>query len=63
MKIPVIDLGERVDCRACLDLCLPVLRRNDIGYIEVVELSGYLKEEIEEIMKNCLGGCVTWEEA
>jgi len=62
MKIPAIDLGECVDCEACLELCPALFRRNDAGYIEVVELPGYPEEEIEEIIKNCPGGCITWEE-
>ncbi|MDY6989440.1 MAG: ferredoxin [Thermodesulfobacteriota bacterium] len=62
MKIPVIDLGECTDCEACLDLCPAVFRRNDAGYIEVVELSDYSKEEVDEAIKNCPADCITWEE-
>ena len=62
MKIPVIDLGECVGCEACLELCPTVFRRNDLGYIEVIDLPKYPEEEIEEIIKNCRGQCITWEE-
>ena len=62
MKIPVIDLGECTDCEACLDFCPTVFRRNDAGYIEVVELSDYPKEEVDEAIKNCPADCITWEE-
>ena len=62
MKVPVIDLGECVYCEACLELCPTVFRRNDTGYIEVVELSEYSKEEVEEAIKNCPADCITWEE-
>ena len=62
MKIPVIDLGECVDCEACLELCPTVFRRNDVGFIEVVELQEYPKEEVEEAIKNCPSDCIAWEE-
>jgi ferredoxin len=62
MKIPVIDLGECVDCEACLELCPKVFRRNDAGYTEAIELGEYSKQELEEIIKNCPGQCITWEE-
>jgi len=62
MKIPVIDLSECSDCEACLDLCPAVFRRSDAGYIEVVELSNYPKEEVDEAIKNCPADCITWED-
>ena len=60
MKVPVIDLGECVDCEACLDLCPSVFRRNDTGYIEVVDLEKYPEEEVEEAIKNCPADCIAW---
>ena len=62
MKIPVIDLGECVDCDACIEVCPALFRRNDAGYIEVIELPEYLEEELEEAIKNCPADCITWEE-
>jgi ferredoxin len=62
MKIPVIDFGECANCEACLELCPSVFRRNDMGYIEVVDMSEYPEEEIDEIIKNCPGQCITWKE-
>jgi ferredoxin len=62
MKVPVIDFGECTECDACLDLCPTVFRRNDAGYIEVVELSDYPEEEVAEAIKNCPCDCITWEE-
>ena len=62
MKIPVIDLSECVDCEACMEMYPGIFRRNDAGYIEVVDLREYPEEEIEEIIKNCPGACITWEE-
>jgi len=61
MKVPVIDLGECVDCDACLDLCPSVFRRNDTGYIEVVDLEEYPEEEVQEAIKNCPADCIVWE--
>jgi ferredoxin len=61
MKVPAIDLGECVDCEACLDLCPSVFRRNDAGYIEVVDLEQYPEEEVEEAIKNCPADCIAWE--
>ena len=62
MKIPVIELGECVDCDACTEVCPALFRRNDAGYIEVIELPEYLEEELEEAIKNCPADCITWEE-
>ncbi len=46
MRIPVIDLGECVDCDACVETCPNVFRRNDAGYIEVLELHEYPEEAV-----------------
>ena len=62
VKVPVIDLGECVDCEACLELCPMVFRQNDAGYIEVIDLQEYPVEEVEECIKNCPTNCITWEE-
>ncbi len=62
MKIPVIDLGECVDCDACLDISPRVFRRNDTGQIEVVDLAEYPEEEVQEAIKNCPTDCIVWEE-
>jgi len=63
MKAPVIDLGECVDCEACLDLCPGVFRRNDAGYIEVVDLEEYPEEQVEDAIKNCPADCIAWKAA
>ena len=62
MKVPVIDLGECVDCDACLELCPTVFIRNDGGYIEVIDLPEYPVPEVEECIKNCPADCIAWEE-
>lgn len=63
MKIPAIDLGECINCDACIELCPKVFRRNDTGYIEIMELDNYSEEELREIIKHCPGQCITWEES
>ena len=62
MKIPVVDICECIDCEACLEMCPTVFRRNEAGYIEVIELEEYSKQELDEIIMNCPGQCITWEE-
>jgi len=62
MKIPVIELGECVDCDACIEVCPALFRRNDAGYIEVIEPPEYLEEELEEAIKNCPADRISWEE-
>lgn len=62
MKNPVIDLSECVDCDVCIETCPAIFRRNAAGYIEVVDLSEYSEEEVEEAIKNCPANCITWEE-
>jgi len=63
MRIPVIDLDACVDCEACIELLPTVFRRNDLGRIEVIALSQYPEEEVDEMIKNCPGDCIQWEDA
>jgi ferredoxin len=62
MKIPVIDLAECIDCDACIEVCPSVFSRNDAGYMEVLELPEYPKEEVDEAIKSCPADCIAWEE-
>lgn len=61
-KKPVIDLGECVKCDICVDLCPRVFVKNDAGYIEVVDLDDYPEEDIDDIIRNCRGDCIIWDE-
>jgi ferredoxin len=61
VKKPVIDLSECVECDACVEMC-PVFRKNDAGYIEVVEQSEYPQKEVQECIKYCPTDCIAWEE-
>jgi ferredoxin len=62
VKIPVIDWSRCSECDACIDLCQEVFRKNDLGVIEVADLSEYPQEAVDEVIKNCPGDCISWEE-
>lgn len=62
MKIPVIDLRHCSECDACLDLCPEVFKKNDLGRIEVADLSEYPQDAVDEVIKNCPRDCISWEE-
>ena len=62
MKKPSIDLGECVLCEICADLCPEVFKLNELGYIEVADLSIYPEEGVDEAVRNCPSSCISWEE-
>ena len=62
MKIPVIDLSACNLCGGCVDTCPDVFRMNDFGFIEVIELSDYPVEEVDEAIMYCPKDCISWEE-
>ena len=62
-KIPVIDLSECTDCGSCIAICSAVFVINDeLGYIEVIDLSEYPEDEVREAIGICPADCITWEE-
>jgi ferredoxin len=62
-KVPAIHLGECTDCESCLEVCPHIFRRNDeTGQIEVMDLSEYSEEEVQEAISICPTECITWEE-
>lgn len=62
-KVPVINLGECTDCESCLELCPHIFRKDEeTGHIEVVDLSEYSEQDIQEAMSMCPVDCITWEE-
>jgi ferredoxin len=63
MKVPVVDLSRCSLCGACMEVCPEVFRLNDVGYIEVVELSSYPETEVNEAIKYCPEDCIYWEES
>jgi ferredoxin len=62
MKIPVVDMAECTDCEACLETCPEIFRRNEAGYIEVIDLSEYPEDSVDEAIRNCCSGCISWED-
>ena len=62
-RFPVIDLGQCNDCESCMEVCPTVFKRNaDTGQIEVLDLSEYPEECIDEAVSLCPADCITWEE-
>jgi len=61
-KTPVIDLSTCSQCEGCVEVCPSVFRKNEAGYIEVLDLSDFAEECVEEAMKFCPAGCIYWEE-
>ena len=62
MRIPDVELSECSLCEVCIEVCPSVFRLNDAGYIEVAQLSNYPEYEVAEAMKNCVSGCIYWQE-
>jgi ferredoxin len=62
-RVPVIDLGKCTDCESCLAVCPDIFKRNaETDHIEVVELTEYPVEKVEEVMSLCPADCISWEE-
>jgi ferredoxin len=58
-SVPIIDRAECTDCESCLTLCPDVFRRNeDTGHIEVVDISEYPEDVVQEVMSVCPGKCI-----
>jgi ferredoxin len=62
-RVPVIELSECTGCEGCLELCPEVFRKNPAGFFEVLSLSSYPEECVEEAIKYCPMGCISWEES
>jgi ferredoxin len=60
MKTPVVELSDCIGCGVCVEVCPQVFRMNDAGYIEVAELSVYPEAEVDEAVRNCPAGCISW---
>ena len=62
-RIPVVDLGDCVECDCCVEVCPEVFRCNEvIGYIEVTECDPYPELEVQDAINFCPTGCICWEE-
>ncbi len=61
--IPVIDIGKCTDCESCLEICPIVFKRNsETGYIEVIDLSEYPENEVQQAISMCPADCIGWAE-
>jgi len=63
MKSPDVDLSDCSMCGICVDLCPDVFKINDAGYIEVIHSDDYSEQDIDEAIKNCREGCISWKES
>jgi ferredoxin len=62
-RTPAVDRFQCRDCETCLSLCPEVFQRNShTGFIEVVDLSEYPEEKIQEVISMCPADCIGWEE-
>ena len=62
-RIPVIDTASCTGCDTCIELCPEVFRkREDTGLIEILDLSEYPENIIQEVISLCPADCITWEE-
>lgn len=62
LKRPEIDIGECVLCDICIELCPYAFRKNQAGYIEVLDRDDYPEEDIDDIINSCRGKCIEWIE-
>ena len=62
MKIPDIDIGACTLCLGCVEICPAVLRYNDAGYIEVIELDQYPQKDVDDAIMFCPEDCISWIE-
>ena len=60
MKKPLVELSDCILCEVCVEVCPTVFVLNEMGYIEVVELTDYPEIEVEEAIKNCPANCIYW---
>ena len=63
MKIPEVDLSECTLCGICVDLCPKTFTLNEAGYVEILHPHGDAPEDIDEAIKNCRSGCISWKES
>lgn len=63
MKLyPAIDLGMCSYCRGCVEIAPQVFFYNEeTGLMEVVALSEYPVDLVDEAIKNCPEDCISWE--
>jgi ferredoxin len=61
--IPMVDLGQCNRCEGCIEIAPEVFRYNrETGCIQVIDLSEYPADLVEEAIKNCPEDCIFWDE-
>ena len=60
MKRPVVELSDCIRCDVCVEPCPAVFRMNDAGFVEVIDLSAYPEDEVNDAIKNCPADCIHW---
>jgi ferredoxin len=61
--IPMVDLGHCSRCEGCIEIAPEVFRYNqETGLIQVIDLSEYPVDEVNEAIKNCPEDCIFWDE-
>jgi ferredoxin len=59
---PVIDPGCCILCEGCVEIAPEIFRLNrETGLIEVIDLSRYPKDLVDEAIKICPEDCISWE--
>lgn len=62
-RFPVVDIGRCTKCEGCMSIAPEVFRFNDpMGYVEVVELSEYPVDLVNEAIILCPVDCIAWSE-
>jgi len=61
MKAPVVELSDCIECGICVELSPEVFRMNEAGYVEVIDLSTYPQDAVDEAIKNCPADCIYWD--
>ncbi len=62
MRRPSVDIGACTLCEGCIAVCPSVFFINDFGHIEVVDMTEYPENEVDEAIKYCPEDCIFWEE-
>jgi len=61
MNVPVVDIGICTLCMGCVEVCPEVFQLSDAGYIQVIEMTTYPEEKVDEAIKYCPVDCISWE--
>ena len=62
MKKPVVELSDCTACGACIEACPSVFMMNEAGFIDVIELDQYPRDEVDDAIMYCPEDCIYWEE-